>query len=108
MDVRAQGAHHSGDHRLFLIVSVRDNSGVPIGDLTAKDFKVWEMGSGFGSMGFEVFQDLDNTIPDLAGVYRLVNHNWAPAVDGTFAFYVVAQKGSDKGSDLCFVVKVRS
>jgi hypothetical protein len=70
------------------------------------------MGPDFGVIGFEGFQDLAAgqpfPDPDFGGVYQLVNHNWAEAVDGTFVFLVLAQKRPDKGTALCSVVKVRS
>ena len=72
-------------------------------------FKVWQLGHLLGDLTFFVV-DL-GTIPELVGLYHLVVKLWSPAVDGTFAFYIHAQKGKkadQSGWTLASVVKVKS
>jgi hypothetical protein len=109
LSVVAQGTHISGDDRLILCVHVSDDLGKPLGGLKKAAFKVWQLGHLFGDLNFFVV-DLGN-IPELVGLYHLVVKLWSPAVNGTFAFYVRAQKGKkadQSGWTLTSVVKVKS
>jgi hypothetical protein len=109
LSVVAQGTHISGDDRLILCVHVSDDLGNPVVGLKKAAFKVWQLGHLLGDPTFFVV-DL-GTIPDLVGLYHLVVKLWSPAVDGTFAFYIHAQKGKkgdQSGWALASVVKVKS
>lgn len=105
LQVTAQGTHHSGTKTLILIVSVKEADGTPVEGLTIKNFTVHQMGAFFGDFSTTVFQDLD-AFPELDGVYRLVRHDWAPAVDGTFCHHVRVARRPDSGSCLSSVVKL--
>jgi hypothetical protein len=106
LQVVAQGAHHSGDDRLFLVIEVADASGAPVSGLKKSNFKVWQMGHFFGDLDPTTVIDIGATIPELAGVYHWVRKLWSPAVHGTFAFHVRVGRRRESGHTLTWVVKV--
>lgn len=106
LQVEARGANHSSDHRLFVNVLVEDADGRAVEGLTAKSFEVWQLASSFGTLAADLVQDLGDAFPELAGVYRLILQDWAPAEDGTFDFLVRVERDGDIGRALASVVKV--
>jgi hypothetical protein len=104
--VSAHGAFISNDDRLFVCVRVEDAQGNEVSGLTKRNFKLWQLGHLFGAPTFAVVA----LAPQLPGMYHLVVRNWAPAVDGTFVFWVQVSgaKRLGTGGSFATVVKVKS
>jgi hypothetical protein len=78
--------------------------------LRKRNFKVWQMAHHFGDLTLSTVIDIGANIGDLAGHYHLVQNLWAPAVDGTFVYFVRVRgtKALGQGGTYASLVKVRT
>ena len=106
LQVSAQGALLKDDDRLILAVRVLDADGAAVVGLKKANFKLFQLGHLFGSIGSFSVIEL-GTIDGLEGMYHLVRHSWSLVPNGTIPFFVRVQKGlARSGGAMTFVVKV--
>ncbi|MBK6876678.1 MAG: hypothetical protein IPG99_09575 [Ignavibacteria bacterium] len=58
----------------YISVRVKDSSGEPVTGLKKSDFKVYEMGFGFGNINIALLQEINAeapSLPILPGTYRI-------------------------------------
>lgn len=98
-------------------VRVRDSSGEPVTGLKKSDFKVYDMGFGFGNINIALVQEINAeapSLPILPGTYRIkLTRN--TMMKGQFVYAVIVNKMSrgrnrkslGSGQTLISVVKIR-
>lgn len=101
----------------YISVRVKDSSGEPVTGLKKSDFKVYDMGFGFGNINIALVQEINAeapTLPILPGTYRIkLTRN--TMMKGQFVMAVIVNKmsrGRNKkslgsGQALVSVIKIK-
>jgi hypothetical protein len=100
----------------FICVRVKDSEGQPVTGLKKADFKVYDMGFGFGELNISLVQEINAeapSLPILPGTYRIkLTRN--TMMKGQFVYAIIVNKMSrgrqrrsmGTGQTLLSVVKI--